>query len=212
VNGGLDAGLRLLVAGRSLQHLRWTTEPDAPAGRPLVEGEVRLAIHGVDFGAADLARLQARLLHAEAGGAQRWLMLEAPGLGEVVESRAGGCPVGSILRGPLHLGSHRVLRPAAIDAHGIVAVAVAAGAGAGAGAGAEPAPRYAWSTGPLHGHRAMGIDAVERALLPLRDQAHGVEIARPLSLSVLGSRRDAPLPINLASCLRTRTSHASAPG
>ena len=210
MNGRLDAGLRLLVAGRALQHLRWTTEADAPAARALVVGEVRLAIHGVDFGAADWARLQARLLHAETSGAQRWLLLEAPGLGEVVESRAGGCPVGRILRGPLHLGSHRVLRPSAIDAHGIVADVFAAGAGAVAGV--HPAPRYAWSTGPLHGPRAMGIDAVERALLSLRDQAHGVEIARPLSLSVLGSRRDAQLPINLASCLRTRTSHASAPG
>ena len=202
MNGGLDAGLRLLVAGRSLQHLRWTTEPDAPAGRPLVEGEVRLAIHGVDFGAADLARLQARLLHAEAGGAKRWLMLEAPGLGEVVESRAGGCPVGSILRGPLHLGSHRVLRPTAVDAHGIVAARSDAG----------PALRYAWSAGPLHGPAATGIDAVERALQPLRDRPDGLDPWPSMRLSVLGSRPDPRDPISLASCLRNRTSHALAPG
>ncbi|MFT3819367.1 MAG: hypothetical protein QM750_17310 [Rubrivivax sp.] len=202
MNGRLDAGLRLLVAGRTLLHLRWTTEPDAPAGRALADGEVRLAIHAVDFGAAELNRLQARLLRAEAGGDAGWLVLEAPGLGEVVESRAFGCPVGRILRGPLHLGSHRVLRLAAVDAHGVVT----------AGPGAAPTPRYAWSAGPLHGPAAQGIDAVEQALQPLRDPAHGPAPALPMRLSVLGSRQGGRDPISLASCLRNRTSHALAPG
>jgi len=202
VNGGLDAGLRLLTAGRSLRHLRWTTEPDAPAGRSLIDGEIRLAIHAIDFGGADLAQLRARLLRAESTADAGWQLLEAPGLAEVVESRVGGCPVGRILRGPLHLGSHRVLRPTAVDAHGVVA----------AGPGAGPALRYAWSAGPLHGPAAIGIDAVERALQPLRDQAHGPTPALPVSLSVLGSRQAGHGPINLASCLRNRTSHALAPG
>jgi hypothetical protein len=202
VNGRLDAGLRLLVAGRSLLHLRWSTEPDAAAGRALTDGEVRLAIHAIDFGAAELERLRARLLRAEAIGDGGWQVLEAPGLAEVVESRAFGCPVGRILRGPLHLGSHRVLRPAAVDAHGVVA----------ATAGTESAPRYAWSAGPLHGPAAKGIDAVEQALQPWRDQAHGPGLALPMRLSVLGSRQDGRDPINLASCLRNRTSHALAPG
>ena len=198
MNGRLDAGLRLLVAGRSRLHLRWTTEPDAPASRALADGEVRLAVHAVDFGAADLGRLRARLLPAGAG----WQALEAAGLGEVVESRAGGCPVGRILRGPLHLGSHRVLRPTAVDAHGIVAARSDAG----------PALRYAWSAGPLHGPAATGIDAVERALQPLRDRPDGLDPGPSMRLSVLGSRPDPRDPISLASCLRNRTSHALAPG
>ena len=198
MNGRLDAGLRLLVAGRSRLHLRWTTEPDAPASRALADGEVRLAVHAVDFGAADLGRLRARLLPAGAG----WQALEAAGLGEVVESRAGGCPVGRILRGPLHLGSHRVLRPTAVDAHGIVAARSDAG----------PALRYAWSAGPLHGPAATGIDAVERALQPLRDRPDGLDPWPSMRLSVLGSRPDPRDPISLASCLRNRTSHALAPG
>lgn len=198
MNGRLDAGLRLLVAGRSRLHLRWTTEPDAPASRALADGEVRLAVHAVDFGASDLGRLRARLLPGGAG----WQALEAAGLGEVVESRAGGCPVGSILRGPLHLGSHRVLRPTAVDAHGIVAARSDAG----------PPLRYAWSAGPLHGPAATGIDAVERALQPLRDRPDGLDPGPSMRLSVLGSRPDARDPISLASCLRNRTSHAPAPG
>lgn len=198
MNGRLDAGLRLLVAGRSRLHLRWTTEPDAPASRALADGEVRLAIHAVDFGASDLGRLRARLLPAGAG----WQVLEAAGLGEVVESRAGGCPVGRILRGPLHLGSHRVLRPTAVDAHGIVAARSDAG----------PALRYAWSAGPLHGPAATGIDAVERALQPLRDRPDGLDATPSMRLSVLGLRPDPRDPISLASCLRNRTSHALAPG
>ena len=39
-----DAGSRLLVARRQLHDVRVAPDPDAPAERPLTDGEVRLAV------------------------------------------------------------------------------------------------------------------------------------------------------------------------
>jgi hypothetical protein len=169
----LDSGVRLLTTGPALQRLRWSTDPDAPASHVLCNAEIRLCIQRVEVRKADV--LRAGAVDCGRGDADTWRVVTGTGVGVVVESACKTCPVGVIIRGPMPIGSHCVLRVASADAHGLLATGVR-------DAAAAPV-RYAWCAGPLQSPAVTGMDAVERALLALRDMDHAASTVVPLSLA-----------------------------
>jgi hypothetical protein len=115
----LDSGLRLLVSGADLQHLRWSPDLHAPAARRLEAGEIRVEIRGFALKGADvhgcrrLARQRASTHWRES---KIWLEVPVNALGVIIESRHPQLAVGSLLWGPMHVGTHRVLRPTSLTA------------------------------------------------------------------------------------------------
>jgi hypothetical protein len=101
--------------------------------------------------------------------------------------------VGVIVRGPLPIGTHCVLRVLSADAHGLLATD-------GVDAMSTPV-RYAWCAGPLQSPAVSGMDAVEQALVALRDQGHTSTAVVPLSLAAADSSRAFAAPITDTSCL-----------
>lgn len=174
-----QTGVRLLMAGAGLQHLRWSTDPDAPAARALSDGEVRLHIQRVELRACDLQGLRTRC--AGPAGARRnaWQVAAGIGIAVVDESRSAACGVGDIVKGPLPISTHCVLRVLAADAHGVVARW-------DFDDGTKP-ERYAWCAGPLLAPAVTGMDAVARAVAAVRDLGHDATAVTALSLAATGS-------------------------
>jgi hypothetical protein len=118
----LDAGSRLLVARQDLRTVRIAPDPDAPAARPLADGEVRLAV-------AHFALTSNNITYAAFGEAMKywqffptgdavWGCIPVWGFATVVESRAEGVAVGRRVYGYLPMGTHLVVQPQALRAHG----------------------------------------------------------------------------------------------
>ena len=111
----IDTGHRLFIARNDLQRLQFQPDPDAPAARPLAEGEARLVIEHFALTANNIT-------YAAFGEAMKyWQFFPAadPGLGclpvwgfaTVAESRAEGVAVGRRVWGYFPAGSHLVLTP-----------------------------------------------------------------------------------------------------
>lgn len=118
----LDAGSRLLVSRRALHELRLAPDPDAPAARPLADGEARLAVERFALTANNVT-------YAAFGEAMQywsffpgedpaWGCVPVWGFATVTESRAEGVDVGSRCYGFLPMGTHLVVRPAKVGARG----------------------------------------------------------------------------------------------
>ena len=111
----IDTGHRLFIARNDLQRLQFQPDPDAPAARPLAEGEARLAIEHFALTANNIT-------YAAFGETmQYWQFFPAPdpawgclpvwGFATVTESRAEGVAVGRRVWGYFPAGSHLVLTP-----------------------------------------------------------------------------------------------------
>ena len=190
---GMDSGVRLLAAGAGLQQLRWSTDPDAPAAHTLGEGEIRLSVQRVDVGPADLRRLSKAMSMRSSAAGDAWCPVYGVGVAVVEESKVELCQEGVIVRGPLPLGTHLVLRVLSTDSHGFLAQP--------SSEHAMVPVRYAWCIGPLHAPALAGMDAVERAVVELRDLGHGASAVVPLSLVTADSSEALAAPITVASCL-----------
>ncbi len=112
----LDAGSRFLVARHDLPTVRFAPDSDAPAARPLAEGEVRLAVEHFALTANNIT-------YAAFGEAMKywqffptddaaWGCIPVWGFATVVESRAEGVAVGRRVYGYLPMGTHLVAAPA----------------------------------------------------------------------------------------------------
>lgn len=119
-----DSGLRCFVARTDLHQIRFAPDPDAPAARPLADGEVRLSV-------AQFALTANNITYAAFGEAMKywqffpaadpaWGTIPVWGFAEVQESRAEGLAVGRRIYGFLPMGTHGVVRPAALRATGFV--------------------------------------------------------------------------------------------
>ncbi|WP_425261835.1 DUF2855 family protein [Rubrivivax sp. RP6-9] len=120
----LDAGSRFLVARHDLRSVRIAPDSDAPAARPLAEGEARLAV-------AHFALTANNITYAAFGEAMKywqffpcgdaaWGCIPVWGFATVVESRADGVAVGRRVYGYLPMGTHLVVQPARVGAGGFV--------------------------------------------------------------------------------------------
>lgn len=186
-----DSGLRLLVSGSGA--LRWAPDPDAPALRPLADGELRLTIRCFELGPADVGRLSRGRAWQRVAAGDAWQALPVFGLAEVTESRVPGCLLGAMVRGPLRAGTHLVLRGIRADGTGF-------DASIGDGT-ASDACHYGWWSNGVSGHDT-GPEAVEQAIAALRDGSHGAAPPRLLCLSRAPSSIVRRAPINVASCPR----------
>ncbi|MFY9510972.1 MAG: DUF2855 family protein [Rubrivivax sp.] len=119
-----DAGSRFLVARRDLHSVRFAPDSDAPAARPLADGEVRLAV-------AHFALTANNITYAAFGEAMKywqffpaedpaWGCVPVWGFASVAESRAEGVAVGRRVYGYLPMGSHLVVQPARVGGNGFV--------------------------------------------------------------------------------------------
>jgi hypothetical protein len=118
----LDAGSRFLVARQDLRTVRIAPDPDAPAARPLADGEARLAV-------AHFALTANNITYAAFGEAMKywqffpaedpaWGCIPVWGFATVAESRAEGVAVGRRVYGYLPMGTHLVVRPARVGLSG----------------------------------------------------------------------------------------------
>lgn len=117
-----DAGSRLLVARRQLHDVRVAPDPDAPAERPLTDGEVRLAVdrfaltaNNITYAAFGEAMQYWQFFPT---GEDDWGCVPVWGFATVIESRAAGVPVGERVYGYLPMGTHLVVRPGRVTAAG----------------------------------------------------------------------------------------------
>lgn len=119
-----DHGLRFLVARSDLHRTRATADPDAPATRPLADGQARLRIARFGLTANNIT-------YAAFGEAMKywqffpcddtaWGCIPVWGFAEVVESRVPGVDVGRRLYGYLPMGTHLVVQPGRVTARGFV--------------------------------------------------------------------------------------------
>ena len=111
----LTSGQRLFIARNDLQRTQFLNDPDAPAARPLADGEARLAIDHFALTANNIT-------YAAFGEAMKyWQFFPAAdpafgclpvwGFATVTESRSEGVAVGRRVYGYLPAGSHLVLQP-----------------------------------------------------------------------------------------------------
>lgn len=157
-----DSGLRLLVGGALQRQLRWSLDPDAPDARALQPGEVRLAIAWVELSLLDLLQATGAASRRAGRDATGWQGVAAAGCGPVIETRVPGCRRGQWLYGPLHVGTHRVLRVRSVDGDAGLAASAE-------GDHASTHLRYTWIPPSPAVPGAIGPDAVEQAVLALRD-------------------------------------------
>jgi len=124
----LDAGSRFLVARHDLRSVRFAPDPDAPAARPLADGEARLAIqhfaltsNNVTYAAFGETMKYWQFFPSEEPA---WGCIPVWGFATVVESRADGVAVGQRVYGFLPMGTHLVVLPGRVGARGFVDTAV----------------------------------------------------------------------------------------
>ena len=117
-----DLALRIEVARSDLRQMRTVADPDAPAARPLADGQARLRIHS-------FALTSNNITYAAFGDAMKyweffptgdaaWGCIPVWGFAEVVESRTEGVPVGARCYGYWPMGSHLVVTPSRVRKHG----------------------------------------------------------------------------------------------
>lgn len=119
-----DTGLRLFIRRGQLDQTRLGPDPDAPAARPLRDGEARLAVDHFALTANNIT-------YAAFGEAMKyWQFFPAPDAGEgclpvwgfatVTESRCDGVGVGRRVWGYYPAGTHLVVTPGRVKAGGFV--------------------------------------------------------------------------------------------
>ena len=122
-----DTGQRLFIARNNLQRVQFQPDRDAPAARPLAEGEARLAIEHFALTANNIT-------YAAFGEAMKywqffpaadkaWGCLPVWGFATVTESRAEGVAVGRRVWGYYPAGSHLVLTPGRVREGSFVDIA-----------------------------------------------------------------------------------------
>ena len=120
-----EQGVRLWVARADLHSVRIVPDPDAPAARPLAEGEARLRIHRFALTANNITYAAfGEALHYWdffPTGDSAWGCIPVWGFAEVAESRAPGLGVGERYYGYWPMGRWLVLRPERIGPRGFVA-------------------------------------------------------------------------------------------
>jgi len=119
-----DDAQRFEVARADLRQSRLVPDPDAPAARPLAEGQARLRIDR-------FALTSNNITYAAFGEAMKywdffptgdaaWGCIPVWGFAEVVESRAEGVAVGERLYGYWPMGRYLVVQPARVSKNGFV--------------------------------------------------------------------------------------------
>ena len=119
-----QTGQRLFIARNDLHQVKIAADPDAPASRPLAEGEARLALQHFALTANNIT-------YAAFGEAMKyWQFFPAPdaawgclpvwGFAVVSESRAQGVAVGQRVYGYFPAGSHLVVTPGRVRETGFV--------------------------------------------------------------------------------------------
>jgi hypothetical protein len=120
-----EQGARLWVARADLHSVRIVPDPDAPAARPLAEGEARLRIHRFALTANNITYAAfGEAMHYWdffPTGDSAWGCIPVWGFAEVAESRAPGLGVGERYYGYWPMGRWLVLRPERIGPRGFVA-------------------------------------------------------------------------------------------
>ena len=120
-----DQGARLWVSRADLRQARIVPDPDAPAARPLADGEARLRIERFALTANNIT-------YAAFGDAMKyweffptgdaaWGCIPVWGFAVVAESRAPGVALGERFYGYWPMGRWLVLRPERVGARGFVA-------------------------------------------------------------------------------------------
>ncbi len=122
-----DTGQRLLIARQDLHQTRWAADPDAPAARPLHEGEARLRIahtaltaNNITYAAFGEAMKYWQFFPAAEADRAGWGCLPVWGYATVTESRCGGVAVGRRVWGYYPLGTHLVVQPGRVKPHSFV--------------------------------------------------------------------------------------------
>lgn len=190
-----ESGLRLLVAGRRLAHLRWSPDPCSPASHALEPGEIRLAILAFDLRSVELCGPAARRrpLHGQTGLC--WSELPVQGVAEVIESTLPSAPVGRCLSGPMVVGTYRVLRgrrfwPQGFDALSHTEQGMAL-------------QRYDWCDRPARLPSSVGVAAlahVESTLAQMCELPHAPATEEQWSLLQRASSPGALQPILPSAC------------
>jgi hypothetical protein len=118
-----EAGTRLLVRRGDLHDVRLTTDPDAPAARALAPGQVRLrtecfalTANNITYAAFGEAMKYWQFFPADEG----FGCIPVWGFATVVESRCAGIEPGLRVYGYLPMGSHVVVQPERVAAHGFI--------------------------------------------------------------------------------------------
>ncbi len=117
-------GQRLFIARNDLHRLQIGPDPDAPAARPLQAGQARMAVDHFALTANNIT-------YAAVGELMKyWQFFPAPdpafgclpvwGFATVAESLADDLPVGQRVYGYWPAGTHLVVQPGRINAHGFV--------------------------------------------------------------------------------------------
>lgn len=122
-----DHGQRLLIARKDLHQTRWAPDPDAPASRPLQDGQARLRIahtaltaNNITYAAFGEAMKYWNFFPAAATDAADWGCLPVWGYAVVTESRCDGVAVGRRVWGYYPLGTHLVVQPGRVRPHSFV--------------------------------------------------------------------------------------------
>ena len=119
-----STGQRFLVARHDLRLSRVVPDPDAPAPHPLAEGQVRLRIDRFALTANNItyAAFGEAMKYWEffPTGDPAWGCIPVWGFAEVLESRAEGVAPGERLYGYFPMGTHLVVQPARVNAHGFI--------------------------------------------------------------------------------------------
>jgi hypothetical protein len=122
-----DTGQRLLIARKDLHQTRWAPDPDAPAARPLNEGEARLRIehtaltaNNITYAAFGEAMKYWQFFPAAAADRDSWGCLPVWGYATVTESRCAGVAQGQRVWGYYPLGTHLVVQPGRMRPHSFV--------------------------------------------------------------------------------------------
>lgn len=122
-----DTGHRLLIARQDLHQVRWAADPDAPAARPLQDGEARLRIehtaltaNNITYAAFGEAMKYWQFFPAAEDHRAQWGCLPVWGYATVTESRCEGVAPGARVWGYYPLGTHLVVQPARVRASGFV--------------------------------------------------------------------------------------------
>jgi hypothetical protein len=122
-----DTGQRLFIARQDLHQTRWAPDPDAPATRPLAEGEARLRVaqvaltaNNITYAAFGDAMQYWQFFPAAPAERADWGCLPVWGYATVTESRCEGVAVGRRVWGYFPLGTHLVVQPGRVRPHGFV--------------------------------------------------------------------------------------------
>ncbi len=126
-----DSGQRLLIARKDLHQTRWAPDPDAPAARPLEEGQARLRIehaaltaNNITYAAFGEAMQYWQFFPTAPADRADWGCLPVWGYAIVIESRCEALAVGRRVWGYYPLGTHLVVQPGRVWPHGFVDAAV----------------------------------------------------------------------------------------